>query len=472
MSELCCRCNLPKQPPKTSSESAFRYICRLCLMRAEDTEPIFIHPGDNSLANKIFACTGVQVEENAAVGPTSICMSCKTSVYKSYQFFELCQRNNKIIKNLLASQQRSSESTGNELRMVIRTGGANQMPTVKHKRTNSGRKSTRSNLEESTSASDVSWSENDDEKDDDGDDDAEEVLPIRQLAYETDTQEESPKRKRLSLSVANKVPSLVIPLARLNGAICPSPSSEGSAGGTSRASTIEPIRSDDLFNCEFCDGSFPYAIQIRQHIDLYHTDKKHELTCKFCSKSFFTSAELNKHKAEKHVSDGVIECKLCQRFFASPQGLHQHYRSIIHRAATGEAVFPRRRNSCMTYGYVSPVRRTSVSSDYGSDYPSSGGGNSRRKSTQFHNVLDDFNPYDSSCYDEITTYKCDYCDERFDDKQSLARHTDVRPCRVELEPLNLDLLLERMDLDELLMPLNNIPDVTIIEPPIEIVDLT
>lgn len=143
-------------------------------MRAEDTEPIFIHPGDNSLANKIFACTGVQVEENAAVGPTSICISCKTSVYKSYQFLELCQRSNKIIKNLFASQQKSSESTRHELRMVIRTSGANRMPTVQRKRTNSRRKSNRSNLEQSTSASDVSWSENDDEKEDDGDDDVEE----------------------------------------------------------------------------------------------------------------------------------------------------------------------------------------------------------------------------------------------------------------------------------------------------------
>lgn len=399
-------------------------------------------------------------------------MSCKTSVYKSYQFLELCQRSNKIIKNLLASQQNHSEPSSNELRMVIRTGGANRMPTVQRKRTNSRRKSTRSNLEQSTSASDVSWSENDDEKDDDGDDDAEEVLPIRQLAYETDTQEESPKRIRLSTSIENKVPSLVIPLARLNGAICPSPSREGSASGSSRASTTDPTRGDDLFSCEFCDGSFPYAIQIRQHIDLYHADRKHELACRFCSKSFFNSTELNKHKAEKHVSDGMLECKLCQRFFTSPQGLHQHYRSIIHRAATGEAVFPRRRNSCITSGYASPARRISVSSDYGSDYPSSGGGNSRRKSIQSHNALNDFNPYDSSCYDEITTYKCDYCDKRFDDRQSLVRHIDVRPCRVELEPLNLDLLLERMDLDELLMPLNNISDVTIIEPPIEIVDLT
>lgn len=472
MSELCCKCNLPKQPPKTSSESAFRYICRLCLMRAEDTEPIFIHPGDNSLANKIFACTGVQIEENAAVGPTSICMSCKTSVYKSYQFLEICQRSNKIIKNLFASQQKSSDSTSHELRMVIRTGGANRLPTVQRKRTNSRRKSTRSNLEQSTSASDVSWSENDDEKDDDGDDDAEEVLPIQQLAYETDTQEESPKRIRLSTSIENKVPSLVIPLARLNGAIRLSRSSEGSAGCSSRASTIDPTKRDDHFSCEFCDGSFPYALQIRQHIDLYHADRKHELACRFCSKTFFNTADLNKHKAEKHISEGIIECKLCQRFFTSAHGLHQHYRSIMHRAATGEAVFPRRRNSCINYGYFSPARRTSVSSDYGSDYPSSGGGNSRRKSTQSHNVFNDFNPYDSSCYDEIITYKCDYCDKQFDDRQSLVRHTDVRPCRVELEPLNLDLLLERMDLDELLMPLNNLSDVTIIEPPIEIVDLT
>lgn len=475
MSEVCCRCNLPKEPPKHNQESAsFRYICRLCLMRAEDTEPIFIHPGDSSLAEKIFACTGVQISENVTVGPTSICMNCKTSVYKSYQFLELCQRNNKIIQNLLASQEKppaqSSTSTGGQLKIVIRTKSTSQISPVSRKRSNSRRKSTQSRLEESTSASEISWSDSDEEKDDDDEDDEDEVLPIRQLAYETDTPlEESPKRRRMSSPKENRVPSLVIPRARLNGGNTRmSGSTESSISRSSCASILEPLKNDDLFKCEFCNNSFPYQIQIQQHMDLYHSDRKHELSCRFCSKIYLTTAALRKHNEEKHAAK-VIECKLCQRFFTSPSGLHQHYRSIVHRAATGEAVYPRRRNSCVSYGYTSPARRNSVNSDYGSEYPS--GGNSCRKDSR-NASADDYNPYDNSYYDEIARYKCDYCDQSFDDRDTLGQHIAVRPCRVELEPLDLDLLLERMDLDELLMPLNPVPDVTIIEAPIEIVDLT
>lgn len=124
----------------------------------------------------------------------------------------------------------------------------------------------------------------------------------------------------------------------------------------------------------------------------------------------------------------------------------------------------------MSYGYTSPARRNSVNSDYGSEYPS--GENSCRQNSRTASA-DDYNPYDNSYYDEIVTYKCDYCDQSFDDRETLAKHIAVRPCRVELEPLDLDLLLERMDLDELLIPLNSsVEDVTIVEPPIEIVDLT
>lgn len=407
-------------------------------------------------------------------------MNCKTSVYKSYQFLELCQRNNKIIQNLLASHEQPpvaagtpSASTGSPLKLVIRTKGNSQISPVCRKRTNSRRKSTQSRLEQSTSASEVSWSESDGDKDENGDDDEDEILPIRQLAYETDTpQDESPKRRRMSSPRENRVPSLVIPRARINGGLSRlSESSESSVGRNSRASAFEPLMVDDLFKCEFCSGSFPYQIQIQQHMDLYHADRKHELSCRFCSKTYLTTAALRKHSEEKHASAKVIECKLCQRFFTTPAGLHQHYRSIVHRAATGEAVFPRRRNSCMSYGYTSPARRNSVNSDYGSEYPS--GGNSSQQNSR-NASADDYNPYDNSYYDEIVTYKCDYCDQSFDDRETLSKHIAVRPCRVELEPLDLDLLLERMDLDELLMPLNNVvpEDVTIIEPPIEIVDLT
>lgn len=474
MSEICCRCNLPKAPPKTSSGSAsFRYICRLCLMRADDTEPIFIHPGDSSLADKIFACTGVQVDENAVVGPTSICLHCKTSIYKSYQFLELCQRNNKIIQNLLATNEtpsaENSKATGSELRMVIRTGNGCQISPASGKQVNLRRKSTQSRLEESTSASEVSWSDNDDDKDEESESDIE--VPLRQLAYETDTQEDqpAPKRRMIKSPNENRVLPLVISRSRLNGGNQRSSLSIDSSPSQTYfiSPSLEPVKNCDFFQCEFCDHSFPYRLQIQQHVSLYHADKANELTCRFCSKHFYTTTDLKKHNDEKHASARVIECKLCNRFFTTSMGLHQHYRTIMHRAATGEAVFPRRRNSCVSYGYTSPARRNSISSDYGS------GGNSYRQNS--HNTsADDFNPYDGSYYDEIVTYKCDYCDRTFDDRESLGKHTDVRPCQVVLEPLDLDLLLERMDLDELLMPLNNVPpdDVTIIEPPIEIVDLT
>lgn len=134
----------------------------------------------------------------------------------------------------------------------------------------------------------------------------------------------------------------------------------------------------------------------------------------------------------------------------------------MHRAACGEAVYPRRRRSSCRSS-PSTGRRNSVSAGYESDTSQRGARSS---------FDDDYNPYANVCYDELVTYQCDYCDLRFDDRQSLAKHTDVRPCQIELEPLNLDLLLETMDLDELLQPLNSLPDVTIIEPPIEIVDLT
>ncbi|XP_058821569.1 uncharacterized protein LOC131683534 [Topomyia yanbarensis] len=469
MTDKCCKCNLPKEAPKSQPGSAsFRYICRLCLMRAEDTEPIFIHPGDSTLANKILACTGVQVDENAAVGPNSICMSCKTSVYKSFQFLELCQRNNKIIQNLLASHNKTGngDPPSNELRMVIRSTPVVTHPKLVHnrKRTVSRRKSTRSNLELSTSASDITWSDCD--TDEQGEDEVDEVLPFRQTAYETDTQDDSPKRQRLSLS-ENKVPTLVIPITRLNGRIVQNSPRTVSDGRTSRASTVDPVGENDLFQCEFCEGSFPYRIQIRQHIDIYHADRKHELACKFCSKAYFTTDTLRKHIAQKHPSSVMLECKVCQRSFASPQGLHQHYRSLTHRAATGEAVYPRRRSS-----YISNNnRRPSCNSEFDDYQPDRN--RSRRKSSQTRSIFDDdYNPYANVCYDEVATYKCDYCDVRFDDRQSLAKHIGVRPCRVELEPLDLDLLLEKMDLDELLRPINNGDEVAIIEPPIEIVDLT
>ncbi|XP_058451547.1 uncharacterized protein LOC131430514 isoform X2 [Malaya genurostris] len=440
-------------------------------MRAEDTEPIFIHPGDSTLANKIFACTGVKVDENATIGPNSICMSCKTTVYKSFQFLELCQRNNKIIQNLLNQNKPDIENipSRNELRMVIRATPGITYPSSpnKRKRTISRRKSTRSNLESSTSASDITWSECDtDSRDELGEDDVDENHPFRQAAYETDTQAESPKRQRISYN-ENKVPTLVIPIARINGKFVRNSPWAGSDGRTSRSSTIDPVGENDLFQCEFCEGSFPYRIQIRQHIDLYHADRKHELACKFCSKTYFTTETLRRHVTQKHSSAVLIECKLCQRTFTTQKGLHQHYRSLIHRAATGEAVYPRRRSSY----HSNSSRRESFNSEFSDDCQLRNP--LRRKSTQSRSILDDdYNPYANVCYDELATYKCDYCDVRFDDRQSLAKHTAVQPCRVELEPLDLDLLLEKMDLDELLKPLSNGDDVAIIEPPIEIVDLT
>lgn len=462
--DLCCRCNLPKEAPKANSGSSsqFRYICRLCLMRAEDIEPIFIHPGDKTLANKIFACTGVEINENVTVGPTNICMACKSTIYKSYQFLELCQRNNRIIGNLLSSQEKPvelNETSENGLRMVIRTAPPSTLnkksPPKRGRRLTSRRKSLRSNRESSTSASDISWSDCDEEKDDPNED-VDEVMPFRQVAYDTDTQEDSFKRKRVETSNEAKVPLLIIPRNRLNSA-----SREERTGRSSASSTVDLAGADDQFQCEFCYVSFPYRLQIRQHIDLHHADRKHELSCKLCSKTFFTTGTLRKHVEEKHAT-GPISCDLCQRTFTSQSGLHQHYRSIMHRAALGEAVFPRRRRSSCVSISSSSGRRNSVSAGYESD-------TSQRLRSSFE---DDYNPYENVCYDELITYQCDYCDKRFDDCQSLAKHTDVRPCQVELEPLNLDLLLETMDLDELLQPLNNVPDITIIEQPIEIVDLT
>ncbi|XP_055541819.1 GDNF-inducible zinc finger protein 1-like [Wyeomyia smithii] len=467
MTELCCKCNLPKESPKAHYGSAsFRYICRLCLMRAEEAEPIFIHPGDRTLANKIFACTGVEIDEKAAVGPSAICISCKTSVYKSYQFLELCQRNNKIIQNLLANHDTYNSTQQNELRMVIRPGqtAANQHKSKsRRKRTLSRRKSTRSNMQSSTSTSDITWSDCEDDENECHAFDEDEIIPYRQLAYETDTQEESPKRRRLN-EAENKVPALVIPLARLNGFT----GTLQSERRISRHSIIDQTGENDLFQCEFCDGSFPYRIQIKQHIDLYHANRKHELACKFCSKTYFTTETLRRHIAEKHASTILRECKLCDRSFTTAQGLHQHYRTIMHRAATGEAVYPRRR-----YSYQSnSSRRNSVCSNFSeNDYQISERRSSQKSQSSRMNQ-DDNNPYADVCYDEVTTYKCDYCDAYFDDEKTLAKHTAVQPCRIELEPLDLDLLLEKMDLDELLQPLNNIDDVAIIEPPIEIVDLT
>lgn len=469
--ELCCRCNLPKEAPKSCATGSpqFRYVCRLCLMRVEDLEPIFIHPGDKTLANKIFSCTGVEIDENVTVGPTNICMACKSTIYKSYQFLELCQRNNKIIQNLLASHEKPVQENGtsvNGLRMVIRTTPANKKsPPKRRRRLNSRRKSVRSNVESSTSASDVSWSEESDEdKNDDPNDDVDEVMPFRQVAYDTDTQDNSFKRKRAeaNASAEGRVPLLVIPRNRLY-----SGSREERTGRTSASSTVDPAGADDQFQCEFCFVTFPYRLQIRQHIDLHHADRKHELSCKSCSKTFFTTTTLRKHVSEKHSQNGTtgqIACDLCQRTFTSQSGLHQHYRSIMHRAALGEAVFPRRRRSSCVSIASSSGRRNSVSAGYESD-------TSQRPRSSFD---EDYNPYENVCYDELITYQCDYCEQRFDDRQSLAKHTDVRPCHVELEPLNLDLLLETMDLDELLQPLNSgsAPDITIIEPPIEIVDLT
>ncbi|XP_053694281.1 zinc finger protein 652-like [Sabethes cyaneus] len=467
MTEQCCRCNLPKETPKVLPGSAsFRYICRLCLMRAEDVEPIFIHPGDRTLANKILACTGVEIDENAAVGPSAICISCKTSVYKSYQFLELCQRNNKIIQNLLASHDTKNSTPRNELRMVIRpipSAVSQPIPENQRKRTLSRRQSTRSYIESSTSASDITWSDCDDEENEQQGFDDDGQIRYRQVAYDTDTQEESPKRPRLGDS-ENRVPALVIPMTRLNGFR----DSSQSYGRDSRNSTIDQTGENDLFQCEFCDGSFPYRIQIKQHIDLYHANRKNELACKFCSKTYFTTDTLRRHTAEKHASTILRECKLCNRSFTSAQGLHQHYRSLIHRAATGEAVYPRRRHSYRS----DSSRRDSICSYVSDNNYKLGESRTSRKSYSHYMDQDDYNPYADVYYDEVTTYKCDYCDARFDDAHSLAKHTAVKPCRVELEPLNLDLLLERMDLDELLQPLNNIDDVAIIEPPIEIVDLT
>lgn len=463
--ELCCRCNLPKEAPKSNTGSPeFRYVCRLCLMRVEDIEPIFIHPGDKTLANKIFACTGVEIDESVTVGPTNICMACKSTIYKSYQFLELCQRNNKIIENLLASHEKPVKENGtsvNGLRMVIRTGPSSnkKSPPKRKRRLNSRRKSVRSNVESSTSASDVSWSEETDEEKDDPNEEVDEVMPYRQVAYETDTQEDSIKRERDKAGNESRVPLLVIPRNRLCIA-----SGDGRNGRSSASSTVDPAGADDQFQCEFCYVTFPYRLQIRQHIELHHADRKHELSCKSCSKTFFTTTTLRKHVAEKHGSNiGPIGCDLCQRTFASQAGLYQHYRSIMHRAALGEAVFPRRRRSSCVSVQSSSGRRNSVSAGYESD-------TSTRPRSSFD---EDYNPYENVCYDELVTYhQCDYCEMRFDDQQSLAKHTDVRPCQVQLEPLNLDLLLETMDLDELLQPLNNAPDITIVEPPIEIVDLT
>ncbi|KAL9698685.1 hypothetical protein quinque_002126 [Culex quinquefasciatus] len=258
----------------------------------------------------------------------------------------------------------------------------------KRRRLNSRRKSVRSSRESSsTSASDISWSDCDEEKDDPNED-VDEVMPFRQVAYDTDTQDDSFKRKRAEASSEARVPLLIIPRNRLN-----STTRDERTGRTSASSTVDPAGPDDQFQCEFCYVSFPYRLQIRQHIDLHHADRKHELSCKSCSKHLFTTATLRKHVEEKHATS-PISCDLL------PTDVHQ------------------------------PARPPA-------------------------------------------TPPCDYCDLRFDDCQSLAKHTDVRPCQVALEPLNLDLLLETMDLDELLQPLNNVPDdITIIEPPIEIVDLT
>ncbi|XP_055602850.1 zinc finger protein 652-B-like isoform X2 [Uranotaenia lowii] len=442
-------------------------------MRSESVEPIFIHPGDSSLADKIFACTGIQIDESVKIGPTSICLDCKSSVYKSYQFLERCQRNNKIIQNLLSSQEAtekpSTEHSPNSLRVVIRTSQirTGSKSSNKRKRLNSRRKSARSNLESSTSASDISWSDRDEESDNHDDVD-EGNLPV-QLAYETDTQEESPQKRPGNKNGESRVPSLVIRNGECVGTLkAPLIVSNSRA---SRTPNSESAEANDLYQCEFCEGSFPYQLQIRQHLDLYHADRLHELSCKFCSKVCLSATELSKHCLQKHASTKVIECKICQRTFTSNQGLYQHYRTIMHRAACGEAVYPRRRNSYISVG--TPDRASSVASpDHGCEHPQSSS-RPRRKSTQLRPSMDlDYDPYVNVNYEDVSTYKCDYCDEQFYDHESLGRHTAVQPCRVEVEQLNLDQLLEKVDLDELLSPINGSEDIAIVEPPIEIVDLT
>lgn len=78
-------------------------LCRLCLLSNINMEPIFAYPGDNRLADKIFQCTNLKINEANDQGiPTAICGQCKKQLDQCHEFRLLCWKNNEVLHNLHA----------------------------------------------------------------------------------------------------------------------------------------------------------------------------------------------------------------------------------------------------------------------------------------------------------------------------------------------------------------------------------
>lgn len=73
------------------------------------------------------------------------------------------------------------------------------------------------------------------------------------------------------------------------------------------------------FMCKMCHQSYPFKIQLDNHVRFKHTGQGH-LECDICSKKYTSQTGLKMHKQSVHENRFNYECKVCARKF-----MHLHH---------------------------------------------------------------------------------------------------------------------------------------------------
>ena len=76
------------------------------------------------------------------------------------------------------------------------------------------------------------------------------------------------------------------------------------------------------FNCTECDKVYKFAGSLRQHMITHGIQTKDHI-CKFCSKTFYSQANLKLHN-RSHTGEKPYSCKQCQRSFSQQGSVRRH----------------------------------------------------------------------------------------------------------------------------------------------------
>ena len=85
----------------------------------------------------------------------------------------------------------------------------------------------------------------------------------------------------------------------------------------SRGRHVQSIHEVKLrFKCDRCDKKFTTNAYLKDHVLIYHTNRKRSYFCNSCEKSFFRKYDLNLHEDTVHKGIKRFKCEMCSQCFA------------------------------------------------------------------------------------------------------------------------------------------------------------